>query len=124
MRGQRAQGLVEFAAISTLLLLLFFVILDGGRAIYTWATVAEAAREGAHQAEIIESTDAQVRTAINAHTGLLGDLGAGATISPVFPRVANQTVTVTVTYTWRAMTPLLSQFGPVTFTSTTVVIAE
>ena len=124
MRMQRAQGLVEFAIISTLLLLLFFVVLDGGRAIYSWATVAEAAREGAHQAEMVESTDAQIRTAINSHTGLLGDLGAGATISPVFPRTANQTVTVTVSYTWRTVTPLLSQFGPVTFTSTTVVIAE
>ena len=124
MRGQRAQGLVEFAAISTLLLLLFFVILDGGRAIYAWATVAEAVREGAHQAEMVESTDAQVRAAINGHTGLLGDLGAGATITPVFPRTANQTVTITVSYTWRTVTPLLSQFGPVTFSSTTVVIAE
>jgi Flp pilus assembly protein TadG len=124
MRRQRAQGLVEFAIISTLVLLLFFVILDGGRAIYTWATVAEAVREGAHQAEMVEATDAQVRSAINAHTGLLGDLGAGATITPVFPRAANTTVTITVSYTWRAMTPLLSQFGPVTFTSTTVVISE
>ena len=124
MKMQRAQGLVEFAIISTLLLLLFFVILDGGRAIYAWATVAEAVREGAHQAEMVESTDAQVRTAINSHTGLLGDLGAGATITPAFPRTANQTVTITVSYTWRTVTPLLSQFGPVTFTSTTVVIAE
>jgi Flp pilus assembly protein TadG len=124
MRAQRAQGLVEFALISTVFLLFFFVILDGGRAIYAWATVAESVREGAHAAEMTESTDAQIRSAINGHTGLLGDLGAGATISPATTRIANQTVTVTVTYQYRPVTPFLSQFGPVTFTSTTVVIAE
>ncbi len=124
MRMQRAQGLVEFAIISTLFLLFFFVIMDGGRAIYAWATVAEAAREGAHAAEMTESTDAQIRAAINGHTGLLGDLGTSATIAPVTTRIANQTVTVTVTYQYRTVTPFLSQYGPITFTSTTVVIAE
>lgn len=124
MKRQKAQALVEFASIATLFFLLFFVILDGGRLIYTWATVSEAAREGAHAAEITDSTDANIRSAINAHTGLLGDLGTGATITPSGSRNANQTVTVTVTYTFRTVTPLLSQFGAITFTSTTVVIAE
>lgn len=124
MRVQRGQALVEFAAIATVFFLFFFVVLDGGRAIYSWATVAEAAREGAHQAELTDSTDAQIRSAITAHTGLLGDLGATATITPSVTRVPAQTVSVTVTYTWRTVTPLLSNFGPITFTSTTVVIAE
>lgn len=124
MKRQRAQALVEFAFIASLFFLLFFVILDGGRLIYTWVTLNEAAREGAHAAEITDSTDANIRSAINAHTGLLGDLGTGATITPSGSRTANQTVTVTVTYTFRTVTPLLSQFGGITFTSTTVVIAE
>jgi Flp pilus assembly protein TadG len=124
MKRPRGQALVEFSIISVAFLLLFFVILDGGRAIYTYQTVGEAAREGAHAAELTDSTDAQIRSAINAHTGLLGDLGAGATINPTVTRNPNQTVTVTVTYTFRTITPLLSQFGPITFTATTTVIAE
>lgn len=124
MRRQRAQALVEFAVISTLFFLLFFVILDGGRLVYTYATVSEAAREGAHAAEIQESTDANIRSAINAHTGLLGDLGTGATITPSGSRTANQTVTVSVSYTFRTITPLLSSFGLITFTASTVVVAE
>ena len=124
MKVQRAQGLVEFAIIGSLFFLLFFVILDGGRAIYTFATVAEAAREGAHQAELTDSTDAQIRTAINGHTALLGDLGSTATITPSGSRTANQPVTVTVSYQYRTVTPFLSQFGPINFTSTTRVIAE
>jgi Flp pilus assembly protein TadG len=124
VKRQRAQALVEFAVISTLFFLLFFVILDGGRLIYTYATVGEAAREGAHAAEIQESTDANIRSAINAHTGLLGDLGTGATITPSGSRTANQTVTVSVSYTFRTITPLLSSFGLITFTASTVVVAE
>lgn len=124
MRSQRAQALVEFAVIGSLLLLLFFVILDGGRAIYTYQTVAETAREGAHAAELADSTDAQIRSAINAHSALLGDLGATSTITPSASRTAMQTVTITVTYHFRMITPLLSQFGPIDLTSQTVVVVE
>jgi Flp pilus assembly protein TadG len=124
MRRQRGQGMVEFAVISVLLFLVFFVVLDGGRAINAYQTVAEAAREGIHAAELQDSTDAQIRTAINAHSGLLGDLGTSATISPVGTRTATQTVTVTVAYQFRMITPLLSQFGPINFSTTTVVTVE
>jgi Flp pilus assembly protein TadG len=116
--------MVEFAVISVLLFLVFFVVLDGGRAINAYQTVAEAAREGIHAAELQDSTDAQIRTAINAHSGLLGDLGTNSTISPVSTRTATQTVTVTVTYQFRMITPLLSQFGPINFSTTTAVTVE
>jgi Flp pilus assembly protein TadG len=123
-RAQGAQAMVEFAAISFVFFLLFFIVLDGGRALYAYATVAEAAREGAHAAELTESTDAQIRTQINSHSALLGDLGSTATITPTPIRGAMQTVTITVTYQYRTVTPLLSQFGPMTFTSRTVVVVE
>jgi Flp pilus assembly protein TadG len=124
MKGQGGQAMVEFAAVSIVFFLLFFIILDGGRALYAYATVAEVAREGAHQAEMTETTDAQIRSAINAHSALLGDLGSTATITPSGTRIAMQTVTITVTYQYRTVTPLLSQFGPINFTSTTVVVVE
>ncbi len=124
MRPQRAQGLVEFALIGVVFLLLFFIVLDGGRALYTYQTVAEAARQGAHAAEMTDSTDTQIRAAINSHTGLLGDLGTGATINPTPTRNPNQSVSITVTYTFQFITPLLKNFGPLTFVSTTSVVAE
>jgi len=93
MRSERGQAMVEFAGVSIIFFLLFFIILDGGRALYTWATVAEVVREGAHQAEMTETTDAQIRSAINAHAGLLGDLGSTATITPSGSRTALQMVT-------------------------------
>jgi Flp pilus assembly protein TadG len=124
MRFQRGQAMVEFAGVSIIFFLLFFIILDGGRALYTWATVAEVVREGAHQAEMTETTDPQIRSAINAHSGLLGDLGSTATITPSGSRTALQTVTITVTYQYRTVTPLLSSFGPINFTASTVVVVE
>ena len=124
MSRQRAQALVEFGLISFVLFLMFFVIIDGARAVYSWQTVSEAAREGAHTAELTDSTDTQIRTAINSHTGLLGNLGGGATITPAVTRTALQTVTISVSYTYQFVTPFLKGFGPITFTSQTVVIAE
>jgi Flp pilus assembly protein TadG len=124
MKVQQGQAMVEFAAVSIVFFLLFFIVLDGGRALYAYTTVAEACREAAHEAEMTESTDAQIRAAVNAHSALLGDLGSTATITPSGVRTAMQTVTVTVTYQYRTVTPLLSQFGPINFTATTVVVVE
>ena len=124
MKSQRGQAMVEFAAVSIIFFLLFFIILDGGRALYAFATVAEVAREGAHQAQMTETTDAQIRDAINSHAALLGDLGSTATITPSGSRTALQNVTITVTYQYRTVTPLLRQFGPINFTSSTVVVVE
>jgi Flp pilus assembly protein TadG len=124
MRRQRGQAMVEFAGVSIIFFLLFFIILDGGRALYAYATVAEVVREGAHQAEMTETTDAQIRAAINSHAALLGDLGSTATITPSGTRTAMQTVTITVTYQYRTVTPLLSGFGPINFTGRTVVVVE
>jgi Flp pilus assembly protein TadG len=121
---QRGQGMVEFAAISIIFFLLFFVILDGGRALYAYATIEESVREGAHQAQLTETTDAQIRAAINAHSGLLGDLGSTATITPSGSRNALQTVTISTTSQYRTGTPLLSQFGPINLTGRVVVVVE
>src|SRR3981081_3814797 len=78
-------------------------------------------RPRTHLAEMTETPDAQIRAAINSHAALLGDLGSTATITPSGTRTAMQTVTITVTYQYRTVTPLLSQFGPITLTSQTSV---
>jgi hypothetical protein len=48
--GQRSQALIEFALISPVLLLLLFGIVDIGRAVFYYDTIAHAAREGARSA--------------------------------------------------------------------------
>lgn len=49
-RGQRSQGLTEFAIIAPIILLLTFGIIDFGRALYVYITLQQAANEGARVA--------------------------------------------------------------------------
>lgn len=51
-RGQRGSSMVEFAVASSLLLLLMFGIVEFGRALYMYHTVANAARIGARWAMV------------------------------------------------------------------------
>jgi Flp pilus assembly protein TadG len=124
MNRERGQATVEFALVSITLLLLFFALIDGARAVYTYQTVGEAARVGAHSAELVNSSDAQIRASIDSHSGYLGGLGASATISPASSRVVGQTVTLSVKYQFRTITPFLSQLGPTTISSQTTVVVE
>jgi hypothetical protein len=48
--SQRSQGLVEFAIIAPIILLLTFGIIDFGRALYLYITLQQAANEGARVA--------------------------------------------------------------------------
>jgi Flp pilus assembly protein TadG len=124
MRRKRGQATVEFGLVSIILLLFFFVLIDGARLVYAYQTVAEATTEGAHTAELVDASDAQVRAAINSHSGLLGQLGAGATINPATTRNIGATVQISVTYNYSAVTPFLSQFNLVTLSSRAVVVVE
>jgi len=65
--GQRSQALIEFALISPVLLLLVFGIIDIGRAVFYYDTLAHAAREGAREAISASTplpTDASVLAAV------------------------------------------------------------
>jgi hypothetical protein len=85
-RSQRSQGLVEFAIIAPILLLLTFGIIDFGRGLYFYITLQQAANEGARVAvrasNFIDAngvgcvsptyahcwpTDVDVATAVQAH---------------------------------------------------------
>lgn len=46
------QGLVEFALVLPIFLLLLFGIIDGSRLVFTNSTLSQAAREGARQASV------------------------------------------------------------------------
>ncbi len=46
-RGSRAQATVEFALVCVLLILVVFGTIDFGRLFFTWASMSNAAREGA-----------------------------------------------------------------------------
>ncbi len=63
---QHGQGLLEFAFVMPVFLLLVFGIIDGGRLVYLNSTLSQAAREGARTASVevywVGSTDASCNT--------------------------------------------------------------
>src|SRR5712692_10268658 len=67
---QRSQGIVEFALIAPILLILLFGIVDFGRLIFVYATLNQAVNEGARTA-IRDSaqlpTNADVETSVKQH---------------------------------------------------------
>jgi hypothetical protein len=80
--GQRSQALIEFALISPVLLLLVFGIIDIGRAVFYYDTLAHAAREGAREAVSASTplpTDASVLAAVTEQL-------AGAPVSAPCPQ--------------------------------------
>jgi TadE-like protein len=52
VRRQRGQGLVEFALVAPIMLILLLILLDFGRAVFYSSQMSEAAREGARQATL------------------------------------------------------------------------
>jgi len=57
-RRQRGQGLVEFAIVLPVIVLVVLGLLDLGRAIYTYNTLAQAARQAARTAIVNQTTSA------------------------------------------------------------------
>jgi len=70
------QGLVEFALVLPIFLLMVFAVIDGGRLIYMNSVLSQAAREGARQA------------AVEASWFGSSDLSCGKTGGPTCPATA------------------------------------
>jgi hypothetical protein len=62
--GQRGAGLVEFAMVIPLLLLLLMGAVDFGRAFYTYIVITNAAREGARYASHFPHLADEIRDAV------------------------------------------------------------
>jgi Flp pilus assembly protein TadG len=154
-RGRRregGQGLVEFSLVFPVFILLLFGILDLGRAIYAYNTIADAAREGARVAivnQIQTSPDCVVERPIQnpgaPHWSIktcavqwaiaLGVQESDVTVSYAAPPgvalTCSPTVavgciaSVTVAHTYTAITPVIGNLvGPISMSSTSQVPVE
>ncbi len=68
--SQRSQGIVEFALIAPILIILLFGIVDFGRLIFVYATLNQAVNEGARTAirsSPLLPTNTDVETAVKQH---------------------------------------------------------
>lgn len=110
---QRGQSLVEFALLLPLLILLLGGVLELGRLFFAYVAVTDAAAEGATYASIYPSSSIQAITdrAQSATSGLVR-------LDPSMIRVerpsltAGAPITVTVTYPFTLVTPLLGDLIP------------
>ena len=125
----RGQGLVEFALVLPVLLIVLLFAIDFGRAFYSWVILQNASRIGANYAalnpELWENSPAAIPAEYLALvTDDYGGLGCDPLVPPVFadgadgPSGAGQTpdtdfdvgdtVTVTLTCPFSPLTPIIS----------------
>ncbi len=123
-RDDVGQSLVEFSLVLPILVALPFGIIDAGRLVYSYVTVGNAAREGTRIALVTAATDTEVRASIDAHAGLLGRLSTTTTIAPTTTRQSGGSVSVTVEYAYRGITPVGQLFGSLNLTSTSTAAVE
>lgn len=124
------QALAEFALAIPLVLLLLVAVFDVGRAVFAYNAITNAAREGARLAIVNQDvTSVRARTAGQASgIATTSDVSVAfiesATGDPCTGTGGNPALAigcsahVTVTASWRAITPLIGNIiGPLTFSA-------
>lgn len=109
-KHERGAAAVEFALLLPVLLLLVVGIMEFGRAWYTQATLAGAAREAVREMAIHGPANA-TSEAVNYSTGLGVTAGMVAISPGTCPSTGNTDVTVTITYPYTYLTGLIPGGG-------------
>jgi Flp pilus assembly protein TadG len=128
-RRSAGQGLVEFALIFPILILVIVAVFDVGRLVFAYNTITNAAREAA-RVGIVDQTTATIKDeAVNQGVSLglqptdvtvqFCNLSASV-CTTTKPTVLDGLVEVKVQYSWTAITPIVGNLiGPKTVTATT-----
>jgi Flp pilus assembly protein TadG len=146
--GERGAAAVEFALLSPLLLILVFGIIDFGLAMNAQIIIGNAVREGARAAALGASYDDTIAAAQRAESGVVGTvptptatckLADSTTDCPVGstgwatgltnhnPAPSGSTVTVSITFVYKWITPIQMIPGlssSLTFTRTSSMKVE
>ncbi|MDT4947280.1 MAG: hypothetical protein QOH14_4013 [Pseudonocardiales bacterium] len=122
----KGQALVEFALIFPVLILMLVAIFDLGRLVFAYNDITNAGRTGVRVAIIDQTANSANTAAINQATSL-GLVAADVSvvykkadlsgICPT-PRTLDCVAEVTVSYQWRAITPIIGTvIGPIKVTA-------
>ncbi|MCX8067462.1 MAG: pilus assembly protein [Anaerolineae bacterium] len=115
MRGrkQRGQSLVEFALVLPLLILLLGGVLELGRLFFAYVAITDAAAEGATYASVRPSSSIQdITTRAQQAAGGLVQLDPSMVQVQRPSLAAGAPITVTITYPFQLITPLLGDLVP------------
>jgi Flp pilus assembly protein TadG len=105
LHKQRGTALVEMALTLPVLLLALFVTLDLGRAVYAQNVIANAAREGARYGIIEPEDTEEIQSRAKSYAVGLDPDAVTVTVTQ-----DSNTIRVTVTYQFSAVTPLAGNF--------------
>jgi Flp pilus assembly protein TadG len=121
----RGQALVEFALVLPVFIFLLMGVVDFGRAVYAYNTLGNASRAGVRLAIVDQNTAAILQRARAAAIGITAtDVSVSVSPSPPCDKIGCETQ-VTVTYTWRPLTPIIGNVvGSIPITSTTSMPVE
>jgi len=124
----RGQGLVEFALVFPILILLLLAIFDAGRLVFAYNDITNAARVGARVA-IVDQTGNVARDATIAQATSLGLANADVSITYLASDLGAPCATpyqlgcvaqVDVSFDWQAITPVIGNIiGPVSVSTET-----
>jgi TadE-like protein len=126
MESARGQGLVEFALVLPIILLLMFAVFDAGRAVVQYSALTNAAREGARMA-IVNQDETLIEERIQKLAFTMEIANPGSVVS--FVRESDPTelcdpiavgciAVVEPQADWTPITPLVGNvIGPMTFTA-------
>jgi hypothetical protein len=122
----RGQGLVEFALVFPILMLLLIAVFDLGRLVFAYNDITNAARSGARVAIVDQTANLAQTATINQATSLglkpadvtvdylKGDLSGPCPTPKQLGCIAH----VKVKFDWQAITPIIGSIvGPVTVTT-------
>jgi Flp pilus assembly protein TadG len=126
-RSESGQSLVEFALIFPVLILLLVALFDVGRLVFAYNDITNSAREGA-RVGVVDQTVANIQSDVIAQSTSLsltsGQVDVkycksdGTSCSTAKPTSLDALVQVEVTYSWRAITPIVGTIiGPITVKS-------
>lgn len=108
-RRRRAQAMVEFAAIATILFLLVFAILEFGRGFFYYNTVVSAAQEGARYG-VSDQAITCVKNAALSKTVALDIVANDVTVVCPYSCSFGNSISVTVNYMFTPVVALIPGF--------------
>lgn len=112
-KNQRGQSLVEFALVLPLLILLLGGVLELGRLFFAYVAITDAAAEGATYASVRPSSSIQdITTRAQQAAGGLVQLDPSMVQVQRPSLAAGAPITVTITYPFQLITPLLGDLVP------------
>ena len=126
LRGQRGSAIVEFTLVALLFFSLVFGLVEFGRALFAYSTIASAAREGVRYATVHGSESKHPATAddISAYvrTKAVGLHNVVVAVMWLPTNAPGSTVRVQVRYTFTTLLPRLLAFKTIPMSSTSFMV--